>query len=180
MALAIGLVHTFSAFVLTVVIYALFDLFFNAFVNDVSYYATKLSALIIIAIALYLACQKLKASKYRGKLVSFSEHPFTCKCGSCSTKAHSTQWGVVLSAGIVPCPGTITIFIFALNTGAYFLGFLSALSMSLGMSCVIAVTAFSTQFTKKYFQKKSPKIFIYSEAASLGIMFILGLILLLA
>jgi ABC-type nickel/cobalt efflux system permease component RcnA len=58
--------------------------------------------------------------------------------------SHSTDWGVVLSAGMVPCPGTVTIFIFALSSGEYLLGFLSALCMSLGMSFIIALTAIGT------------------------------------
>jgi len=183
MAGLIGIVHTFAAFLLTLVIYGLFDLFFNAFFTNVTYYATKLSALMIIAIAGYLGWQKiqsLRAFKRTPKIVSFSEHPFTCKCSACSPKSQSTDWGVVLSAGVIPCPGTITIFIFALNTGAYLLGFLAALSMSLGMSSVIAITAIASVFTKNRFQTKSPKILIYSESISLGIMLILGFILLIA
>ncbi len=183
MAALIGIVHTFAAFLLTLVIYGLFDLFFNAFFTNVTYYATKLSALMIIAIAGYLGWQKIKAMrsfKQTPKIVSFSEHPFTCKCSACSPKSQSTDWGVVLSAGVIPCPGTITIFIFALNTGAYLLGFLAALSMSLGMSSVIAITAIASVFAKNRFQTKSPKILIYSESISLGIMLILGFILLIA
>ena len=183
MAALIGIVHTFAAFLLTLTIYALFDLFFNAFFTNVTYYATKLSAILIIAIAGYLGWQKIqafRAFKRTPKIVSFSEHPFTCKCSACSPKSQSTDWGVVLSAGVIPCPGTITIFIFALNTGAYLLGFLAALSMSLGMSCVIALTAIASVFTKNRFQTKSPKILIYSESISLSIMLILGFILLIA
>lgn len=180
MAALIGMVHTFAAFLLTLVIYALFDLFFNAFFTNVTYYATKLSALIIIAIAGYLVWQKIKVTRKSSKIISFSAHPFTCKCASCSPKSQSTDWGVVLSAGIIPCPGTITVFIFALNTGAYLLGFLAALSMSLGMSCIIALTAIAAVFTKNRFQTKSPKIFIYSEIISLAIMVSLGFILLIA
>ena len=179
MAALIGIVHTFAAFLLTFIIYALFDLFFNAFFTNVTYYATKLSALVIIGIALFLAWQKIQAMKSAPKLVSFSTHPFTCKCASCSPKSQSTDWGVVLSAGVVPCPGTITIFIFALSTGAYFLGFLAALCMSLGMSCIIALTSIATIFAKNRFQAKSSNIIIYSEVASLGIMLILGFILLI-
>ena len=181
MAALIGIVHTFAAFILTLIIYALFDLFFNAFFTNVTYYATKLSALIIITIATYLGWQKLKAMKNTPKIISFSTHPFSCRCASCSpTAQNSTDWGVVLSAGVVPCPGTITIFIFALNTGAYLLGFLAALSMSLGMSCVIALTSLATLFTKNRFQTKSPKILAYSEIISLAIMLGLGFILLIA
>lgn len=180
MAALIGIVHTFAAFVLTLVIYALFDLFFNAFFTNVTYYATKLSALIIIGIAGYLSWQKIRALRRTPKIVSFSTHPFTCNCSACSPKSQSTDWGVVLSAGIIPCPGTITIFIFALNTGAYALGFLAALSMSLGMSSVIALTAIASVFTKNRFQTKSPKILTYSEPISLLIMLSLGFILLIA
>lgn len=180
MAALIGIVHTFAAFLLTLVIYALFDLFFNAFFTNVTYYATKLSALIIMGIAGYLVLGKIKAMRSRPKIVSFSTHPFACRCSACSPKSQSSDWGVVLSAGIVPCPGTITIFIFALNTGAYLLGFLAALSMSLGMSCVIALTSLAAVFTKNRFQTKSPKILIYSEIISLAIMLSLGFILLIA
>ena len=180
MAALIGIVHTFAAFILTLVIYALFDLFFNAFFTDVTYYATKLSALMIIAIAGYLSWQKIRALQRTPKIVAFSAHPFTCNCSACSPKSQSTDWGVVLSAGIIPCPGTITIFIFALNTGAYFLGFMAALSMSLGMSSVIALTAIASVFTQNRFQTKSPKILTYSEPISLLIMLSLGFILLIA
>lgn len=180
MAALIGIVHTFAAFLLTLVIYALFDLFFNAFFTNVTYYATKLSALIIMGIAGYLVFGKIKAMRSSPKIVSFSAHPFACRCSACSPKSQSSDWGVVLSAGIIPCPGTITIFIFALNTGAYLLGFLAALSMSLGMSCVIALTSLAAVFTKNRFQTKSPKILIYSEIISLAIMLSLGFILLIA
>ncbi|WP_333805491.1 nickel/cobalt transporter [Sulfurospirillum sp.] len=180
MAALIGIVHTFAAFLLTLVIYFLFDLFFNAFFDNVTYYATKLSALIIISIAGYLVWKKIKAMKAQPKIVAFSTHPFACQCAGCSQKSQSTDWGVVLSAGIIPCPGTITIFIFALNTGAYILGFLAALSMSFGMSSIIALTSIATLFTKKRFQTKSPKIILYSETISLAIMLILGILLLIA
>ena len=180
MAALIGIVHTFAAFLLTLVIYALFDLFFNAFFTNVTYYATKLSALMIIGIAGYLVFGKIKAMRSRPKIVSFSAHPFACHCSACSPKSQSSDWGVVLSAGIIPCPGTITIFIFALNTGAYLLGFLAALSMSLGMSCVIALTSLAAVFTKNRFQTKSPKVLMYSEIISLAIMLSLGFILLIA
>jgi len=180
MAALIGIVHTFAAFLLTLIIYALFDLFFNAFFTNVTYYATKLSALIIMGIAGYLVWGKIKAMRSSPKIVSFSAHPFACRCSACSPQSQSSDWGVVLSAGIIPCPGTITIFIFALNTGTYLLGFLAALSMSLGMSCVIALTSLAAVFTKNRFQTKSPKILIYSEIISLSIMLSLGFILLIA
>lgn len=177
MAALIGVVHTFSAFLLTLAIYLFFDLFFNAFFSDVAWYATKISALIILAIALSLAAQKIKARLVAPK---FSAHAFTCKCGACSSTANSTDWGVVLSAGMVPCPGTVTLFIFALNTGSYFLGFLSALAMSFGMSVIIALSALATLFAQKRVQTTLPSFMRYLEGLSIAIMLILGTLLLLS
>ena len=178
MAGLIGLVHTFSAFLLTLTIYLLFDLFFNAFFTDVSFYTTKISALIILAIVAYMAYRKIKVHRARPKIVAFSAHPFTCSCAACSPKSQSSDWGVVLSAGIVPCPGTVAIFTFALAHRAYSLGFLSAFCMSFGMSLIIAAAAFSTLYAKKRFRSKTPRFLIYSESIALAIMFTLGLVLL--
>jgi len=180
MAGLIGLVHTFSAFLLTLTIYLLFDLFFNAFFTDVSFYTTKISALIILAIVAYMAYRKIKAHRARPKIVAFSAHPFTCSCAACSPKSQSSDWGVVLSAGIVPCPGTVAIFTFALSKHAYTLGFLSAFCMSLGMSLIIAAAAFSTLYAKKRFQAKTPRFLVHSESIALAIMLTLGLVLLFA
>ena len=47
----------------------------------------------------------------------------------------------LLGAGIVPCPGTIVVFLFTISMGMYALGALSAVVMSLGMGLTIAITA---------------------------------------
>lgn len=179
MAALIGIVHTFAALALSVIIYLLFDLFFNAFFTNVTFYTTKISAIIIIAIVGYLSYQKIRMHQNRPKIIAFSTHPFACSCSACSTKSQSSDWGVVLSASIVPCPGTVAIFMFALNTGAYLLGFAAALAMSLGMSSVIATASFSTLLVKNRFQSKASSWLIYGEWLSLGLMLGLGMLLLL-
>lgn len=179
MALAIGVVHTFSAFVLTLGLHLFFDLFFKAFFDDFTYYATKISALLILAIAFYLLLKAFKQHKRTPKILSFSAHPPSCSCGGCSNKSHSTDIGVVLGAGIVPCPGTVSIFIFALSSGEYFLGFLSALSMSLGMSFIIALAAIGTIVARHRFVSQRLHVSLYAQYVSLGIMMVLGGLLLL-
>ena len=62
-SLAIGVVHTFSAFILTLVIYFLVNTLLAQFLDDTVYYTTKISALIIIAIALYLIYKKYQLYK---------------------------------------------------------------------------------------------------------------------
>ena len=129
MASLIGIIHTFSAFILTFVIYYSVSTFLGNYFNDIETITTKISAIIIISIALFLIYKKISKSK----------HQLSCECSGCKT--HSTDIGVVLAAGIVPCAGTVTIFIYTMSLNLYFIGFLSAIFMSLGMSLIIYITA---------------------------------------
>lgn len=176
----IGIVHTFSAFLMTLVIYAVFDLFFKEFFDDFTFYATKVSAIIILAIAGYLFYKKQKSYVPLPKIAAFSAHPPSCSCGGCSIKSQGTDFGVIVAAGIVPCPGTITIFIFTLSMGEYLIGFLSATFMGLGMSAVIFGAAILSIRIKKGHDIKNVKFLKYADYTSLGIIVLLGLGLLLA
>lgn len=134
----IAVVHTFSAFTLTFVIYYILNAYLNEYFTDVESITTKISALVIILIALYLFYKKIPKKVQEKPLWSTTnpnEHQTSCGCGAC--KSTSTDLGVILSAGIIPCPGTITIFVFAISYGMYTVGFLSAIFMSVGMSVVI-------------------------------------------
>jgi nickel/cobalt exporter len=138
----IGVVHTFSAFILTFTLYYILNSYLSEYFDDLEYVTIKISAMVIILIALYLLYKKLPKKQKTAPLWSTqnpNEHESSCGCGAC--KSTSTDLGIILSAGIVPCPGTITIFVFALSFGAYMVGFLSAVFMSLGMSLVIFVAA---------------------------------------
>ena len=138
----IAVVHTFSAFTLTFVIYYILNAYLNEYFTDVESITTKISALVIIAIALYLFYKKIPKKSTEKPLWSTenpNEHQTSCVCSAC--KNTSTDLGVILSAGIIPCPGTITIFVFAISYGMYTVGFLSAIFMSVGMSVVIFAAA---------------------------------------
>jgi ABC-type nickel/cobalt efflux system permease component RcnA len=180
-SIAIGVVHTFSAFLLTVVIYFFLDVLFAQFVDDTVNVTTKLSALIIIFIALYLLIKKhyaykeLKRAQYN---FSSSPHPQTCACASCKVDKDSTDAALIISAGIIPCPGTITIFIFTLSLGLYTAGFLSALTMSFGMSTIIFFSAVLSVFFRKKTTNTSAGFKKFLEYTSLLIILGLGIILL--
>lgn len=151
----IGVVHTFSAFLLTFVVYYLLNTYLNEYFTDLESVTIKSSAVIIILIALYLLYKRLPKKKPKQPLWSAAdpaEHRSNCGCGACQST--TTDLGIILSAGIVPCPGTITIFVFSLSLGAYMIGFLSAVFMSLGMSLVIFVAAW---LSMKIRQKASSK-----------------------
>ncbi len=78
-----------------------------------------------------------------------------------------------MSTGLVPCPGTVMIFILALSKELYFIGFISALFMSLGMSFVIFIGAVLS-INARSKSSNNPKLFSIFEFFALFIMFVLG------
>jgi len=181
-SLAIGVVHTFSAFLLTLFIYYSVDTFLSQFMKDTVYITTKISAVTIIAIALYLFYTKYKAYKKNAsaKVFNFatSPHASTCGCGSCKVDKNSTDFALIVSAGIIPCPGTISIFIFSLSLGLYYAGFLAAFVMSIGMSSIIFISAIISVILRKKTLNKNENLKKYLEYASLSVILILGMVLL--
>jgi len=182
-SLAIGVVHTFSAFLLTLIIYFIVDTFLAQFLDESIYYTTKISAIIIISIAIYLIYKKYKAYKKikNAPKYSFSANPHveTCSCSSCKVDNNSTDMALIISAGIIPCPGTVTIFIFSLSLGLYYAGFLSAFIMSLGMSTIIFLSALISVVIRKKTSNYNSNLKKYLEYGSLVIILILGLFLLI-
>ncbi len=187
-SLAIGVVHTFSAFTLTLVIYFLVNTFLAQFLDDTVFFTTKISALIIIFIALHLINKKYRFYKEMKRKVqapkfAFSASPMhasSCGCGSCKIDKDSTDIALIISAGIIPCPGTTTLFIFAISMGLYYAGFISALVMSLGMSSVIFVSALLSTLLRNKVLKSSEKLKQYLEYISLLFILVLGGFLLLS
>lgn len=143
-ALLIAATHVISAFTVTLVLFWFVHAMFSQTINNISLYTTKISGVIILLIALYLARQKWLYYRPKPKVMTFSAmapHVSSCGCHSCKTSANSTDLMLILGAGIVPCPGTIVVFLFALSMGMIALGALSAVVMSLGMGLTIAITA---------------------------------------
>jgi nickel/cobalt transporter (NicO) family protein len=83
---------------------------------------------------------------------------------------------VILAAGIVPCAGTVSVFLFTMGLGVYFVGFLSAIFMSLGMSFVIFITAYLSQNIRKK-SGSNEKVVKFFEYGSLIFILLLGMML---
>ena len=190
-SLLIGIVHTFSAFLLTLTIYYLLNFFLSgSHIANINLIASKVSAVVIIFIALYLIYKKIKAKKpkfvfqtsTKPSFVKISNpnvpllHNSSCGCSACNTT--STDLSVILSAGIVPCPGTVTVFIFTMSLGMYFVGFLSAVFMGLGMSLIIFIMAYLSLNVRKKANNNKTIVKIL-EYGSLVFILCLGLILLI-
>ncbi len=85
----------------------------------------------------------------------------------------------VLTAGIVPCPGTVLLFVYAFLLKTYFAVFLASISISLGMAVVIFASSFLGVSIHKMSSKSSNIINILEILAPI-FMFILALLLLLS
>jgi ABC-type nickel/cobalt efflux system permease component RcnA len=86
---------------------------------------------------------------------------------------------LILSAGIIPCPGTITIFLFSITLGLFYIGLLSALSMSLGMGFVIALTAVISTKVRKATNSRFSRFLVLLDFGAVATIIVLGLILII-
>ncbi len=180
-ALMIAAVHTFSALLVTLVGYfALSAVFSVAIVNTTSI-LTKISGIVIVALGIYFLYNKIKHYRSLRKPKSqWSITPSThsCSCAACKSK-DSSELALILSAGIVPCPGTITVFLFAITLGLYFVGFLSAVAMSLGMGTVIAITAALSVKIRKSVNSRFSKLVAMLDFGAVAVIILLGILLLI-
>lgn len=149
---ASAFVHIIGAFILVMVSVFVLESILNNFVNDSVEILTKISALMIILLAIYILYNKLNKK--------------SCSCSSCcsshDTNAETSIWSVskpkdttslkpnfmkkdlyfVLTAGLIPCPGTVVLFIYAFVLKTYFAVILASIAISLGMGLVIFASSF--------------------------------------
>ena len=174
-ALQVGILHTLGAFILVSLIVLSVGEAITFLGGDVVEIATKVSGVLIVLIALFML---LKIFIKKSKKYSWNPHPDRCDCAACTKlKAPESfsgrKWLAAACASLVPCPGTVLVFLLAFEVGNYSLGLLSGIAMSLGMAVVIFISAVlgrkvnaqSSRFVKHY---------DYVKAAALLIMLGLG------
>jgi len=120
-----------------------------------------------------------------------------CSCSSCSAE-QKPVWSAtapnksvklkpnfmkkdlyfVLTAGLIPCPGTVILFIYAFILKTYFAVLLASIFISLGMGLVIFASSFLGVSLNKI-SSKSHNITNFLEIAAPVVMFVLGMLLFL-
>jgi len=165
LSLRIGVVHVLGAFLLVLVSFYGIQTFVSKLLSDVTLYTTRLSATFIILIAFWMLATRLVKR----------DHKHACGCQACRPKS---GWGIVLAAGMVPCPGTVVIFILTFTLGSYTAGILGALSMALGMSTVIFTAALLGQSINTSSRWKGLSVIL--EWAAIVLLLGLGILMLLA
>ena len=188
---ASAFIHIVGALILVLISIFLLQSVLNNFVNDSVEILTKLSSALIMLLAIYILYNKLKNN--------------SCACKACCSPVLSSEvntnstWSVakpvttknikteekrfikkdlyfVLTAGLIPCPGTVILFIYAFILKTYIAVLLASIFISLGMGLVIFMAS-SLGIGIHKFSERSHKFTNILEILSPIIMFLLGLLL---
>ena len=170
MSIYIGIIHVAGAFILVITSMYILQTYINKTLADTSIYTSYISASIIIFISLMLLYRKIFANK---------DNIHTCSCCSCN-QTQKKGLLVAVAAGIVPCPGTVIIFIMMFVLGSYLSGFLSAIAMALGMSSVIFTSSIFAQYLHSNISKNFHNIFFVVEYITIIVMLLLGITLIIS
>lgn len=166
MGYMISVIHAISALTVTFSIFFIIKTMFRQNFNEFSNSAMTLSAIMIIAVGAYLIFSSFKsrANPHSGKIEN----------------SQKSQYAVALSAGIVPCPGVMTIVLFCLVLKKFTLAVLAAIAMSIGMGLTISIVGIlSVLFSNKTEKFVNTKGYVL-EAFSGILIITLGLLLLLS
>lgn len=134
MGYMIAIFHAFSALIFTFGIFLIFKTMFRQNFNDFSHIAMKISAVMIILVGLYLIFHAWKHKNEKDKNIKVSK---------------KSEVVVAFSAGIVPCPGVMTIVLFCIVLKHYLLGVLAAIFMSIGMGFTISLAGILSIYANK-------------------------------
>ncbi|WP_373771861.1 DUF1007 family protein [Poseidonibacter sp.] len=186
-------IHILGALILVIISIFILQSVFSSFLDDWISYITSVSAVLIMLLSLYILYRKLKKK--------------SCVCSACSmleqnkpmfstekkdisfirTSKNEIHFDknrkkqdlyFVLTAGLIPCPGTVVLFVYAFILKTYFSVFLASIAISLGMGLVIFLSSFLGVSLNKV-SNKSIKFTNFLEILAPIFMFILGLFLLL-
>jgi ABC-type nickel/cobalt efflux system permease component RcnA len=161
----ISMFHAASALIFTFGIYFILEKMFRKNFNELSNIAINISAFMIILVGLYLLYEVYTHRKEK-------EEEFKPN--------NKSELAISFSAGVVPCPGVMTIVLFCIVIGQYTVGILSALAMSIGMGLTISLAGIlSIALNKKANGLLSSYGFVLQIFGALLVLG-LGLILLIA
>jgi len=158
----ISIIHAISALALTFVIYFILESMFRQNFNYYSKITMQISAGMIILVGLYIITSSYLSRKHKEQKL----------------EKNKSKYALALSAGIVPCPGVMTIVLFCIMLKQYLLGVLAAISMSIGMGFTISLVGIlSITMNKKTNNFLENKSFILEIFGGILIL-LLGILLL--
>ncbi len=191
-SLATGLVHIIGALVLVLISVFILQSVFSSFLNDSIFYITSFSAILIMFLSLYILYNKFRKKSCScstcthedSNKVMFSPIKQDMNFVKINTQIHIPKSRTkqdlifVIFAGIIPCPGTVVLFVYAFVLKTYFSVILASIAISLGMGFVIFLSSFLGVSLNKTARNSAKWINIIEILAPI-FMFVLGLLLLL-
>ena len=186
---ASAFVHIIGALILVMVSVFILQSMLNNFVNDSVEILTKVSAVMIMLLAAYILYNKLKNNSCACSSCCSSHEEAVVKPTWSTTKPSATvslkkpnfmrkDLYFVLTAGLIPCPGTVVLFIYAFMLKTYFAVILASIFISLGMGIVIFASSF-LGVSIHNLSERSHKITNALEILAPVVMFLLGIFLFL-
>ena len=162
MGYLISVIHSISALIVTFGIFFTIKHMFRSHFDDLSNIAMQISAGMIMVVGLYLMYEAYKERDIKEKSLQ---------------KSNRSELSVALSAGVVPCPGVMTIVLFNIVLGHYMLGIAAAVAMSIGMGLTISLAGiFSIVLNNKVGSILDTKAYMLEIIGAL-LIFMLGLFL---
>lgn len=119
----IAIVHALSALVVTLVATYLIQISAMKFFRQVNPPLFQISGAMIVLMGCWLLYDVWRSRKMTKE----------------SVRPQKSRFGVVVLAGVVPCPGVITLCFFAITLGHITIGMIAAVFMSLGMGLTISL-----------------------------------------
>lgn len=171
-------IHILGALILVLISVFLITTFLNSFVDDSIKIITKLSAMFIMLLAVFILYKKVrKKESYCNVCCSSHAHDHNHEHNHNEHKKIKKQdLFFVLTAGIIPCPGTVILFLYAFVLKTYFAVILASIAISFGMGLVIFASSFLSLNLNKV-SSKVEKFRNFVEIISPIFIFLLGLLL---
>jgi len=165
MGYLISIIHAISALIFTFGIFFILKTMFRKNFNELSDIAMLISAVMITLVGIYLIYEGYNSKNHKEKKLQ---------------KSNRSELAVAFSAGVVPCPGVMTIVLFCIVLGQFTLGILAAITMSIGMGLTISIAGIlSIALNKKGSSFLNEKSYILEMLGGF-IILCLGLFLLMA
>ncbi len=160
MGYMISAIHATSALIITFGIYFIVQKMFRQNFNDVSNIAISISSVMIIAVGCYLLYNAIKDKNDKEKAFE--------------NKQNKSQLAIAFSAGIIPCPGVMTIVLFCIMLKHFILGIVAAVFMSIGMGLTISLAGILTVLFRKKATNMIESKGFYFEIFGASLIIILG------
>ncbi len=160
----ISAIHATSALIITFGIYFILQKMFRQNFNGVTTLAMTISSVLIIFVGFYLLYSAIKDRNDKEKTFE--------------NKSNKSQLAIAFSAGIIPCPGVMTIVLFCIMLKHFVLGIIAAIAMSIGMGLTISVAGILTVLFRKKATNMIESKGFYFEIFGASLIIILGLFLL--